>query len=420
MKRTGGARVVRGKFYARVRLGDGKRVQAALTGCATEDAASARAGDIAEIAQRLVEAGRGIDVQDYADRLGAATTEKEIRVIKLAVGLHADRVGAPMTGGYTFAQLAARWTSGELAKEFPDHVRVKDHARDIGMLTNAINPLAGPIPLVAFTLDDADRVMAACPAVAGSAARRHVAQVIHRVLALAAYPAKIIKVSPLPKGWLPKLGPPKAKSYLYPDEDRRLLRHKDIPIGYRLLFGFLDREGCRASEAIALEWADLDLRRGGVNLDENKTDDPRAWALDSGVTRALRWWKDNGAPTRGPFFDLTANHLADRLRLDLQAAGVERESLFENGPRRRHIVAHDLRGTFVTLSLANGKTETWVQDRTGHASTLMIARYRRTARTAAELRIGNLSPLDRTVPEIRGGARVGHTKTSRTGKKDAK
>jgi hypothetical protein len=54
---------------------------------------------------------------------------------------------------------------------------------------------------------------------------------------------------------------------------------------------------------------------------------------------------------------------------------------------------HDLRGTFVTLSLANGKTETWVADRTGHSSSVMINRYRRAARTAAELGSGELKPL---------------------------
>jgi integrase len=41
---------------------------------------------------------------------------------------------------------------------------------------------------------------------------------------------------------------------------------------------------------------------------------------------------------------------------------------------RKPVRVHDLRATFVTVSLANGKTETWVQDRTGHKSTLMIAR----------------------------------------------
>jgi hypothetical protein len=27
---------------------------------------------------------------------------------------------------------------------------------------------------------------------------------------------------------------------------------------------------------------------------------------------------------------------------------------------------HDLRATFITIKLANGRTETWIADRTGH------------------------------------------------------
>jgi hypothetical protein len=33
---------------------------------------------------------------------------------------------------------------------------------------------------------------------------------------------------------------------------------------------------------------DVDLRRGVVKLDRNKTDDAPAWALDAAVARALR------------------------------------------------------------------------------------------------------------------------------------
>ena len=54
---------------------------------------------------------------------------------------------------------------------------------------------------------------------------------------------------------------------------------------------------------------------------------------------------------------------------------------------------HDLRGTFVTLSLANGKSESWISDRTRHRSSQMIARYKRTDRTFGELDLGQLDPL---------------------------
>jgi hypothetical protein len=62
--------------------------------------------------------------------------------------------------------------------------------------------------------------------------------------------------------------------------------------------------------------------------------------------------------------------------------------------------AHDLRATFVTLALAAGRTETWVCDRTGHRSSQMVNRYRRAARSAAELRLGWLVPMDEAISEF--------------------
>jgi hypothetical protein len=61
---------------------------------------------------------------------------------------------------------------------------------------------------------------------------------------------------------------------------------------------------------------------------------------------------------------------------------------------------HDLRGTFVTISLANGKSEAWIGGRTGHRSSQMIARYKRNARTFEELQQGELTPLDQAITEL--------------------
>jgi hypothetical protein len=65
-----------------------------------------------------------------------------------------------------------------------------------------------------------------------------------------------------------------------------------------------------------------------------------------------------------------------------------------------HLRAHDLRGAFVTLALARGRSESWVSTRTGHRSSLMIARYRTEASTAAELNLGWLVPLRLAIPEL--------------------
>ncbi len=67
---------------------------------------------------------------------------------------------------------------------------------------------------------------------------------------------------------------------------------------------------------------------------------------------------------------------------------------------RMPIRLHDLRATFVTVSLANGKTEQWVSDRTGHRSSQMLALYTRQARQWSELELGALQPMDALLPEM--------------------
>ena len=63
---------------------------------------------------------------------------------------------------------------------------------------------------------------------------------------------------------------------------------------------------------------------------------------------------------------------AEQLRLDLKAAGVSRAVLYEQSATRQPVRVHDLRATFVTVSLANGKNEGWVMDRTGHTTPHML------------------------------------------------
>jgi integrase len=95
-----------------------------------------------------------------------------------------------------------------------------------------------------------------------------------------------------------------------------------------------------------------------------------------------------------------ATRLADLLRARLWEAQVRRPELHNEGENRGRFRVHDLRGTLVTLSLANGKSETWVAGRTGHPSSIMINRYRRAARTASELNLGNLVPLDEALGDL--------------------
>ena len=81
------------------------------------------------------------------------------------------------------------------------------------------------------------------------------------------------------------------------------------------------------------------------------------------------------------------------LREALGRVGVTRSKLFEQSEERLRFRAHDLRSTFVTLALANGRTDDWVRQRTGHMSFEMLAHYRQAAETVKELDLGWLKPL---------------------------
>jgi integrase len=315
----------------------------------------------------------------------------------------------------TFREVRKRWTSGELHRLHPDHVKAKDSALDASRAETmeAIDigggTLLGDLPIDLFTLETAEIVMRNLPAHAKRpATRRGYAQILRKVLSLAVYPVRAIKANPIPKEFMPKIGKPPAFPYLYPAEDAALLACQDVPLCYRILWGVLDREGPREGEACAWLVRDFDLKNGTVELDRNKTNDPRTWPLDPGVCRALKAWvKLRGAGPDDPMFVdesggvLTPDHrLAERLREHLLKAGVTRRALHHDGTNTRKMRVHDLRATFVTLSLANGQSQAWVTLRTGHQSGQMVARYTRQVSSAAELNLGPLLPLDEAIPEL--------------------
>jgi integrase len=412
---SGGIWTTRIRFYTRIPLD--------LPTCTSEIEALARSRLLAQFGKRFrlasVNEARG---RESLTLVAAASDKAMPNALIVAEDLLGSRIPAkdrPKT--LTFSEVAKKWTGGELHRDYPDQVKRKDHDLDKTRLEKLCAIVVngtdlGSVPIDRFTLDHAEGAMRSLDGMTEkrkpkrAATRRGYAQLIHRVLALAVYPLRLIPASPLPKGFMPKIGKPPAHAYLYPTEDAKLLGctttddREGLPLGYRVLYGFLAREGCRLGEAVALRWRDVDLVRGVITLDKNKTDDARAWAMDPGVTRALQAWREQNDHDfvfvhDGGVFD--PDGLAERLRADLLAAGVDRAELHTAGENRGKFRVHDLRGTFVTLSLAAGRSETWVADRTGHTSSQMINRYRRAARSAGELSLGQLAPLDQVIPELR-------------------
>jgi hypothetical protein len=60
----------------------------------------------------------------------------------------------------------------------------------------------------------------------------------------------------------------------------------------------------------------MDLAKGLVSLDENKTDRPRSWVLNPGVVRVLERWKKITAAKKGDlvFPDIAWDKLAPSYR----------------------------------------------------------------------------------------------------------
>ena len=79
---------------------------------------------------------------------------------------------------------------------------------------------------------------------------------------------------------------------------------------------------------------------------------------------------------------------------------MKRSQLFLSNQNRIMLRAHDFRASFVTVSLAQGRSEAWVMDRTGHMSSQMLQKYRRLVRGHQEQNLGTFVPLSDAIPEL--------------------
>jgi integrase len=319
----------------------------------------------------------------------------------------------------TLREFGGAWAEGYLHQLWPDHIEHKRTADDdLWRMKKHIFPVLGHVPIRDVSLDDADHVMSALPRSLSKATRRHVGQLLVRLLRLATYPARLREASPIPRGWLPKLGK-KKKQYpiLLASEDAALLAKTTIPLNRRLTYGILHREGLRRGDLETLRWRQLDLEHGTLRIESDKTNHPRMFLLTAGVAETLRRWKKTkGAvsPDDLVLVDHTnklpdMDHLAALLRHDLRKAGVTRSELFEAHTGWGRLNAHTLRHSYVTRSLARGVPEDAVRQRTGHVSN-ELRRYREAAQSLAELHLDDLVPLDEAIPELAGvGQKVGQT-----------
>lgn len=399
---------VEGGWRCRLRHGGGKR-DYFLIPAPAEETDNARAVGIAQALQqmgaRLSAAGRDPgEVKEYmqdaagdsADKAAFARYEKRAAALPTAKEGDAERV--PL-----FREVAADWLSGKLNKRYPDDVgaiKPKTYAKYQSCLV-LINRLIGDKAVNAITLEDAEKVKEAIPEGRTQSTRRAYALVIRKVLSLCEYPLKHIERSPIPRKFVPPQGKSPAFGFLYPAEEELLLGHmvslrhatNGESFDDAVMYGVLHREGMRAGEAAMLTVSDIDFESGEISLDDNKTDDPRTWAMGHDVAIALKIYVGDAGPDDLVFPNFVMRHAATKFRTYIAGAGIERKGL-SAGVNRRAIRLHDARASFITVALAIGMTETWVMDRTGHQSSDMVNKYRRQMRHVKTLGLSWFAPLN--------------------------
>jgi integrase len=389
-----------------------------------EDDAEARAERLRRMVAALVNAGRGAQAAVLLDEAAGHASLRDFSDVERA-GLHLastpleDESLGKAVPKATYRQIVTEWLAGEYAAKYrgdvdPKTKRVAD--QDWSVYTNHILPHLGDKPIAALTLADAKLVK---EELARKGHRDNTFSRYCRLIVmpfkLAEYPLELIERNPIPQGFVPPAGKARERTYLYPEESRTFLAATDRDLTDRIVWGYLERNGGRPSEAALLQVGDVDFTNGTVTLDHNKTRSPRQWKAERDVLETLWLIMLTDAIPETYFFPTflaSAGKAARTFQMHFQKIGLDRRELLDPKDKnvRKKICAHDARATFVTRAKADrdgeGRPthradEHWIRDRTGHTTTKEMDRYRRMARFAAEHHHTEwFDPLTEAIPEI--------------------
>ena len=399
------------RFYSKIRIAPGKEGRRTYQLAAGLDQAGADLRDalLDDLARAMAKAGldakRVID-PSLAGLAAAEGAEVERRVTYIRTRLLAGKRRA-IEEAPTLRQFGAWWTSGELARRYPEQVEVRKRARmDAQDLELHVYPVIGDVQISAVRLPHLEQVLRALPAEMAKITKVKILGKLRRLLEIARYPGGYLEFNPMPKGFAPRPGRV-AFPFIYPAEEARLLGCREVPLRRRLAYGLSARTGLRLSEVYGLRWRDLDLEHGSLRLSDHKTiakTGARLVPLDPATVRVLTWWRaQEGAEGEGSGERSVLSqgpHLSEFVLPDLRAAGVLRAELHEASDGARTFSFHGWRRTFVTLSLGAGRSEDWVMRRTGHTTSAQLHRYRIAAATAAEFGLGWLRDFDQALAEV--------------------
>jgi integrase len=165
--------------------------------------------------------------------------------------------------------------------------------------------------------------------------------------------------------------------------------------------------GLRKSSLYALTWGDVDFEHGTLTSLKSKNDLPQMFELQTSLAKLLAlWFEYQGRPKPKAAIvslvdcDERGDREGEMLREDLTTAGINRQSLHERKPNSSPIRFHDLRATFVTWAMREGRGDGWISDRTGHLTPEMRTRYARAARTLLDLNYQPFPDLSEAIPDL--------------------
>lgn len=379
--------------------------------------AVARLADIIAMRDALVAVGRGAKAQYLMRQAGSVAGDEEkfqfaIAAANVVMSRPSERASEASTRFDTWGRLARAWGSQELARLYPNagYGKKSAEATDEPRIEYLCKYIEN-VPLATFTDDDYWRAMRpARERCRTDATFKAYAQVARRVLKIAVE-LRIIPTWPLSAVCkLPIIAKGEAPvfPFLYPEEYCRLVRCPLVPIQFRVLWGFIIREGLRLGEAFRIRWEHLSFMpeqhgqraRWVLDVPETKTGRALNFVLNAGTGEVLEAFKALRPELAGPFVWLSPTNLkkaAAQLRRHIEQSGTTRERLLFTAGRLRRLREHDLRSTYVSWSKLAGVDNETIAQHTGHESDTMIARYNRSKQTIEHLGLAPYLPLEQAM-----------------------
>jgi integrase len=200
----------------------------------------------------------------------------------------------------------------------------------------------------------------------------------------------------------PDRGVRKSKVYIFPSELGAFLNCVEVPLRWRRMVAASVYFGVRAGELDALEWEDIDLDHGIVQV-HRALDRSRPGAVKSTKTGTARRFRiePNLVPLlkamhaetggKGPLFPaLKLTGRSEKLRMFLRRAKVNRAELHASDSTRKPLGWHDLRASCATWLAVRGEEPLKIMQRLGHRNFNTTMLY---VREAEQLREGFGDPF---------------------------